>query len=56
MVFSKLLSDSRPVPDFLTMKKGEEMGPNVSTDRWLTIVLIVCVLFLWWLFSAWGLG
>lgn len=56
MVCSKLLPDTRPVPDFLTMQKGEEMGPNVRTDRLLTIILIICVLFLWWLFSPWGLG
>ncbi|MDW3192018.1 MAG: sodium:solute symporter [Cytophagales bacterium] len=56
MVCSKLLPDTRPVPAFLTMKKGEEMGPNVRTDRLLTIILIVCVLFLWWLFSPLGLG
>ncbi|CAE7470022.1 SLC5A1 [Symbiodinium sp. KB8] len=56
MVFSKLLPDTRPVPAFLTMQKGEEMGPNVRTDRLLTIILIVCVLFLWWLFSPLGLG
>ncbi len=56
MICSKLLPDSRPVPAFLTMQKGEEMGPNVRMDRLLTIILIVCVLFLWWLFSPWGLG
>lgn len=56
MVCSKLLPDSRPVPAFLTMQKGENMGPNIRTDRLLTIILIVCVLFLWWLFSPWGLG
>lgn len=56
MVFSKLLPDSRPVPAFLTMQKGEEMGPNLGRDRLLTIILIVCVLFLWLLFSPWGIG
>lgn len=56
MLLSKLLPDSRPVPAFLTMQKGEEMGPNVHKDRLLMIILIVCVLFLWWLFSPLGLG
>lgn len=56
MVFSKLLPDSKPVPAFLTMQKGEDLGKNVKTDKLLTIILIICVLFLWWLFSPLGLG
>ncbi len=56
MVCSKLLPDSRPIPAFLTMQKGEDLGTNVRMDRLLTIILIVCVLLLWVLFSPLGLG
>lgn len=31
-------------------------GEGHSTDFWLTILLIGCVIFLWVLFSPWGLG
>lgn len=56
MVFSKLLPSNAPIPAFLTMQKDEDMGAQVALDKRLTIVLIICVLALWWLFSPWGLG
>lgn len=56
IIFSKLLPDSKPIPAFLTMQKGENLGTNVRTDKLLTVILIICVLFLWWLFSPFGLG
>jgi SSS family solute:Na+ symporter len=37
-------------------RKGRTHGFKWSTDVVLTLVLIVLVLMLWWLFSAWGIA
>ena len=58
MVVSKM---SQPQPaellELVTFQKRSERPKfQWSSDVTLTIILIVSVLFLWWLFSAWGIA
>ena len=37
-------------------KRTKPLSFKWTTDVWLTVVLIISVLFLWWLFSPLGVG
>lgn len=40
----------------VTFQKNAQRDPAPKADIWMTVVLIICVLLLWMLFSPWGLA
>ncbi len=41
---------------FVTFQKNAQRDPAPKADIWMTVLLIICVLLLWMLFSPWGLA
>jgi len=58
MLVSKMgQPQSAEVLKLVTFQKTETKSKSaLSSDGWLTIILIICVLFIWWIFSPLGIG